>query len=106
QHPAPDREAQQRYAEHLIAALEFLESKGVVHKDLKPDNLMVDDTRLTVIDFSLAGHPKEAILNGAALYRDPGLTEWDPGADRYAAALILHELYTGRHPFDGRVPFP
>ncbi|WP_375759654.1 protein kinase [Corallococcus exercitus] len=105
-HLSPDRDTQRRFAEDLFSALEYLESQGITHKDLKPENLVVGDVGLTVIDFSLAGDAPEAILAGTALWRDPTLKAWDAAADRYAAALVLHQLYTGRHPFDGRVPSP
>ncbi|QRK05235.1 protein kinase [Archangium violaceum] len=105
-HPSPDRDSQRRFAEDLFAALEYLESRGITHKDLKPDNLVVGEAGLTVIDFSLAGHQPDDILVGSVLWRDPTLKAWDAAADRYAAALVLHQLFTGRHPFDGRVPSP
>ncbi len=99
-------EERRQYAEHLIAALAYLEQKGVVHKDIKPDNLVVGPDGLTLIDFSLAGEPVGETLVGTALYRDPALERWSPVADRYAAALCLFELYVGRHAFDGQAPFP
>ena len=105
-HPTPEPQTQRRYAEDLLAGLEYLERKGVVHKDLKPDNLLVGDAGLTIIDFSLASAPEEAPYGGTALYRDPASVRWTPGTDRYAAALCLFELYAGRHAFDGRVPEP
>jgi serine/threonine protein kinase len=104
-HPTPEPQTQRRFAEDLLNGLEYLEQKGVLHKDLKPDNLLVGD-RLTIIDFSLASAPEEAPYGGTALYRDPASVRWTPGTDRYAAGLCLFELYAGRHAFDGRVPEP
>lgn len=105
-HPTPEPQTQRRFAENLLSGLEYLEQKGVIHKDLKPDNLLVGDAGLTIIDFSLASAPDEAPYGGTALYRDPASVRWTPGTDRYAAALCLFELYAGRHAFDGRVPEP
>ena len=104
--PSPEPAIQRRLAEDLLAGLDYLEQKGVIHKDLKPDNLLVSDGRLTIIDFSLAGIPEDAPYGGTALYRDPTSARWTHGTDRYAAALCLFELYAGRHAFDGRVPEP
>ncbi|MCE7875368.1 hypothetical protein DYH09_34075, partial [bacterium CPR1] len=105
-HQAPEASVQRRLAEELLAGLDYLEQKGITHKDLKPDNLLVDDGRLTIIDFSLATMPADAAYGGTALYRDPASARWTHGTDRFAAALCLFELYAGRHAFEGRVPEP
>ena len=101
-----DPPTRRRYAENLLAALDYLEQKGVTHKDLKPDNLLVGDNGLTVIDFSLATMPADAPYGGTSLYRDPSRADWTHASDRYAAALCLFEIYAGRHAFDGKVPEP
>jgi serine/threonine protein kinase/predicted XRE-type DNA-binding protein len=101
----PEAPTLRRYAEDLFGALGYLEEKGITHKDLKPDNLIVGEDGLTVIDFSLAASDPDARV-GTALYRDPTMTAWDHAADRYAAALCLFELYTARHAFDGHAPEP
>jgi len=104
--PSPAPTTQRRLAEDLIAGLDYLEQKSVTHKDLKPDNLLIADGRLTIIDFSLASMREDAPYGGTALYRDPATAHWTHGTDRFAAALCLFELYAGRHAFDGRVPEP
>ncbi len=106
QNPAPEPNAQRRLAEDLIAGIDYLERTSVTHKDLKPDNLLVSDGQLTIIDFSLAAMPEDASYGGTALYRDPSSVRWTHATDRFAAALCLFELYAGRHAFDGRVPEP
>jgi len=105
-HPSPDFNAQRRLAEDLLAGLDYLEQKSITHKDLKPDNLLVSDGRLTIIDFSLVGIPEDAPYGGTALYRDPASARWTHATDRFAAALCLFELYAGRHAFEGKVPEP
>lgn len=105
-HPAPEAPVQRRLAEDLLAGLDYLEQKGVTHKDLKPENLLVSDGRLTIIDFSLAAIPEDASYGGTALYRDPASARWTHATDRFAAALCLFEVYAGRHAFEGRVPEP
>ena len=105
-HPKPDGSLQRRYAEDLLQGLAYLEQQGVTHKDLKPDNLLVGDEGLKIIDFSLADVPEDAGFCGTALYRDPASIRWTHATDRYAAALCLFELYAGRHAFDGRAPEP
>ena len=105
-HPTPEPTAQRRLAEDLLAGLDYLEQKSITHKDLKPENLLVCDGRLTIIDFSLAAMPEDAPYGGTALYRDPASARWTHLTDRFAAALCLFELYAGRHAFEGRVPEP
>jgi serine/threonine protein kinase len=105
-HPTPEPTAQRRLAEDLLAGLDYLEKKSITHKDLKPENLLVCDGRLTIIDFSLAAMPEDAPYGGTALYRDPASARWTHLTDRFAAALCLFELYAGRHAFEGRVPEP
>lgn len=106
EHPQPDAALLHRMAEDLLDALDYLERRGVVHKDIKPDNLLLGAGGLTVIDFSLADRDAADIYIGTALYRDPALTRWTAAADRYAAALCLFELFVGTHAFDGAVPEP
>jgi len=105
-HPAPEPTALRRLAEDLLAGLDYLEQKSITHKDMKPENLLVHDGRLTIIDFSLAAMPEDAVFGGTALYRDPASARWTHLTDRFAAALCLFELYAGRHAFEGRVPEP
>jgi serine/threonine protein kinase len=105
-HPQPEPQTQRRFAEDLLAGLDYLEQKGLTHKDLKPDNLLAGEGQLTIIDFSLVSIPSEAPYGGTALYRDPSSACWSHATDRFAASLCLFELYAGRHAFDGRVPEP
>ncbi len=105
-HPTPEPNTQRRLAEDLLAGLAYLEQQAVTHKDLKPENLLISDGRLTIIDFSLAGIPEDASYGGTALYRDPSSARWTHATDRFAAALCLFELYAGRHAFEGKVPEP
>jgi len=99
-------EERRLYAENLLAALGYIEQKGLVHKDIKPDNLIVSPDGLTLIDFSLAGEVADETTIGTALYRDPALERWSAVSDRYAAALCLFEMYVGRHAFGGQAPAP
>ena len=105
----------QRFGDDLLETVAYLESEGVPHRDIKPDNLGVRPRRgdrslhLVLFDFSLARTPDTSLTAGTPGYLDPFLAErpgrrWDPSADRYAAAATLHEMATGTRPVwgDGR----
>lgn len=104
-----------RFGEDLLLALEELEEHQLLHRDIKPANLGVGAVgkkanHLTLFDFSLAvdlrdegkARCKQTQLNvGTAVYRDPFLRlrgAWDTAADRWSAAVTLHELLTGVRP--------
>lgn len=104
----------QRFGEELLAVVDWLEQQGIPHRDLKPDNIGVGETRvrkltLKLYDFSLSATPADNIRAGTPGYLDPFLEErkprrWDASAERYAAAVTLHEMATGSIPVwgDGR----
>lgn len=109
--PALDLAA--RYGEQLLSALEHLEEERILHRDIKPANLGVGAVRkerksLTLFDFSLSRAPLEDLDVGTSAYRDPYLPlrpveashspTWDHAADRWSAAITLHELVTGIRP--------
>jgi serine/threonine protein kinase len=105
----------ERFGDDLLEAVGYLESEGVAHRDIKPDNLGVRPRRhdrslhLVLFDLSLSRTPDTSIGAGTPGYLDPFLAErpgkrWDPAADRYAAAATMHEMATGTRPKwgDGR----
>jgi len=97
----------QRFGENLLQAVDWLEQKGIPHRDIKPDNIGVAPTgrterlQLVLFDFSLSRVPLDRVRAGTAAYLDPFLSPrrpWDLAAERYAAALTLHEMATGTLP--------
>lgn len=95
-----------RYGDDLLSALTYLETEAVPHRDIKPANLgegsaQKQTKHLTLFDFSLALADATNLRAGTELYSDPFLPRrgrWDPAADRWSAALTLHELLTGVRP--------
>ena len=91
-------------------ALDYANRRGLVHRDVKPANLLFDDEgRLRIADFGLARalaeaawtEPSGAIL-GTARYASPEQIRGEPldgKADVYSLAVVLHEAVTGRVPF-------
>jgi serine/threonine-protein kinase len=94
------------------AGLDYAHRRGIIHRDVKPANLLFDaDRRLRIADFGLARalaeaswtEPEGAVL-GTARYSAPEQVEgWvlDGKADVYALALVLYEGITGEAPFIG-----
>ena len=95
----------QRFGEELLTVADWLEQKGVSHRDIKPDNVGVGQTaggKLTLVlfDFSLAHTPVDNIRAGTPPYLDPFLRRrqpprWDLYAERFAMAMTLYEMATG-----------
>ncbi|HEU4978757.1 MAG TPA: serine/threonine-protein kinase [Solirubrobacteraceae bacterium] len=101
-----------RWLRESAAALDAAHAAGIVHRDVKPANLMLDRReRLAVGDFGIALAASDAPLTltgqvlGTAGYLSPeqaaghGATD---ASDRYALAVVAFELLAGRRPFDGR----
>ena len=89
--------------------------RGVVHRDLKPDNLFVErvegEDRLRILDFGIARDTTQASLTttgvavGTAHYMSPEQATADkslgPATDVWAIGAMLYEVLSGRRPFDG-----
>ena len=99
----------ERFGSQLLNVVQWLEAQGVSHRDLKPDNIGVSASGtdkslgLVAFDFSLADTPAENIRAGTPPYLDPFLRlrkppRWDVYAERFAAAMTLHEMATGSLP--------
>lgn len=89
--------------------LQDLETSGLVHRDIKPQNLMLtDDGHLVLIDFNIAspvGSPVHTVA-GTPGYQPPDadLTRWDVSPDLFAVGVVLFEALTGTHPYVDRNP--
>jgi serine/threonine protein kinase len=100
-------------ARSLLSALAHAHAHGVLHRDVKPENVMLARGRTVLIDFGLAALRDEAALTGSGLvlgspsYIAPERLQghaYDARADLYSVGVILYELLTGVRPFGGGSP--
>lgn len=95
----------QRFGVQLLQTIDELERLGISHRDIKPDNLGIRSVQkgplqLVLFDFSLSNSPAEDIRLGTPPYLDPFLVlrktpRWDHHAERFGAAMTLHEMACG-----------
>ena len=95
--------------QQVCQALQAAHAVGVIHRDLKPQNIMREDTsRILVMDFGLArtmegdGMTQTGALVGTMEYMSPEQAlgkELDQRSDIFTAGLILYEMLTGKMPF-------
>ncbi|MBQ7767815.1 MAG: serine/threonine protein kinase [Oscillospiraceae bacterium] len=87
-------------------ALSVLHSRGIIHRDVKPENVMVDGNgRVVLIDFNASRKEstacKDTKIMGTVGYAAPeqlGLSQSDARTDIYAAGVLLNVMLTGKHP--------
>ena len=107
-----------RLLRDVVDALAHAHKHGVVHRDIKPDNVLLSDRHALVTDFGVAKAVSEAtgreklttagVALGTPAYMAPEQAVADPNtdhrADIYAVGALAYELLTGRPPFTGTTP--
>ncbi|WP_205698643.1 serine/threonine-protein kinase [Conexibacter sp. SYSU D00693] len=103
-----------QWLEEAASALDAAHAAEIVHRDVKPGNLLLDERgRLAVGDFGIASIQGESALTmagqvvGTAAYLSPEQGRGEPAtpaSDRYALAVVAYELLCGRRPFEGDTP--
>jgi beta-lactam-binding protein with PASTA domain/predicted Ser/Thr protein kinase len=102
------------YARQILGALRFAHRKGIVHRDIKPHNALIDDDgRVKVTDFGIARAGAASQMTeagsiiGTAQYLSPEQARGgviDHRSDLYSVGVVLYELLTGAVPFTGDTP--
>ena len=110
--PAPVKVAVE-YTRQILAALRFAHRHGIVHRDIKPHNALVDgEGRVKVTDFGIARAGASQMTEagsivGTAQYLSPEQARGanvDPRSDLYSLGVVLYELLSGEAPFEGDTP--
>ena len=101
------------YTRQVLAALRYAHRNGIIHRDIKPHNVIVDrEGRVKVADFGIARAGTSQITEagsiiGTAQYLSPEQARGAPvdeSSDLYSTGVVLYELLTGTVPFTGESP--
>ncbi|MBI5870888.1 MAG: Stk1 family PASTA domain-containing Ser/Thr kinase [Actinobacteria bacterium] len=102
------------YAEQMLRALQFAHENNVIHRDIKPHNIVINDRgQLKVTDFGIAragsspSVTETGSIIGTAQYLSPEQAKGkavEQSSDLYSLGIVLYEMLTGRVPFEGENP--
>lgn len=102
------------YTNQILAGLSHAHSYGVIHRDIKPQNIMITTgNQVKIMDFGLALNLSDSTMTydssvfGSVYYIAPEIAQKGTGdmrADIYSTGIVLYEMLTGELPFNGDSP--
>uniref|UniRef100_A0A1B8XU69 Protein kinase domain-containing protein n=1 Tax=Xenopus tropicalis TaxID=8364 RepID=A0A1B8XU69_XENTR len=99
------------YSAEMVCGLQYLHSRGIIHCDLKPDNILISsEGHIKIADFGLAvehvfGHDTTCGYRGTPKYMAPEVLadqRYNAAVDWWAFGIILCQMATGWYPFDDK----
>jgi hypothetical protein len=104
-----------RILEPLAAALDYAHARGIIHRDVKPSNVLIGEGgRVVLADFGIARMTEASLtlsgggaLVGTPAYMSPEQVQGvpaSPASDQYSIGIVAYEMLTGRRPFEAETP--
>jgi serine/threonine-protein kinase len=109
----PPKDEALSIAKQAAAGLDHAHARGVIHRDIKPDNFILEKSVVRIGDFGIAqvgkpGTRESSAMGGTVLYSAPEQFQEGGVVDRrtdvYSLGVVIYEMFTGKVPFAGYKP--